>query len=214
MHKLILSILFFSMVYTFPVYTQNNVDFEGIIRVVKSNKTDTVTLIFMIKDNKVRIDELNKQGQTKKSTIVNIGTPEIYYLKPDKKLYTKITSYRLKESLDTSRILLKTGNYKNILGKKCYQWRLKIPDINTEICYWVSSESYPQFYAILSLIDVNLTEKYFLEIKDSKNVFPMLIVERSLLREWKSQIEVTEIKPMQLDNHIFEIPKNYTFFEK
>jgi hypothetical protein len=214
MNKLILSILFFLILYRAPVYAQNSNTFEGIIKVVKTNKTDTVTLVFMIKDNKMRINKLNKHQQIEKYAIVNLSIPEIYYLKPDKKIYTKIPSYNLKKSLDTNLVLLKTGNYKTILGEKCYQWRLKIPDINTEITYWVTSKKYPQFYTILDMFDNDITGKYLLSIKGNENVFPMLVVKRSLLREWKSQIKVTEIKKIDINNQEFEIPKDYTLFEK
>ena len=214
MHKLFFSILLFSMLYSAAVYAQNSNNFEGIIKIIKTNKTDTATLVFLIKNNKVRINELNKQQQIEKYVIVNISIPEIYYLKPDKKIYTKIPSYRREKSLDSNSVLLKTDNYKKILGEKCYQWRLKIPDINTEITYWVASKKYPQFYTILDMFDSDIAGKYFLSIKGYKNVFPMLVVERSLLREWKSQVEVTEIKKIDIDNQQFEIPEDYTLFEK
>lgn len=64
------------------------------------------------------------------------------------------------------------------------------------------------------MFDSDIAGKYFLSIKGYENVFPMLIVERSLLREWKSQVEVTEIKKIDIDNQQFEIPEDYTLFEK
>lgn len=215
MFKLIFSILLILKFSSVILFAQNSNNFEGIIKLVETSNTDTITFVFMFKNNKVRINELNTKNQIDKFAIININTSEVYYFKPDKKIYTKISSYRLNKTLDTNIIILKTGNYKYILNEKCYQWRLKIPNLNTEINYWVTTKKYPQFYtAMLMLNSRELKGKYFVEIEGSENVFPMLAVERSLLRKWKSQQKVTEIKETPIDNQQFEIPKNYSNLKK
>ncbi len=214
MQKSNLFILFVFLVFSLNIFAQQGNGFEGIIKIMKTNKTDTVYLTFQIKAGKVRIDEFNQAHKKEKYTIVDINIPQIIFLKPDKKIYTKISAYRLKADLDTNTQIIKTGNYKYILGEKCFQWRLKIPALNTEITYWVVSEKYIIFNKILSLMDSDIAGKYFLSIEGHENVFPMLVVERSMLREWKSQIEVLEIKNTSINNHIFEIPGDYKFFQK
>jgi len=214
MQKSNLFILFVFLVFSLNIFAQQGNDFEGIIKIVKTNKTDTVYLTFQIKGNKVRIDEFNQVHKKEKYAIVDVNIPEITLLKPDKKIYSKITAYRFKNTLDTNTQIIKTGNYKYILGKKCFQWRLKIPNLNTEITYWVAFEKYVSFNKILTLLDSDIAGKYFLSIDGHENVFPMLVVERSMLREWKSQIEVLEIQKTSINNHIFEIPDDYTFFQK
>ncbi|MCF6243043.1 MAG: DUF4412 domain-containing protein [Bacteroidales bacterium] len=181
---------------------------------MKTNKTDTIFLTLQIKANKLRIDEFNKTQQKRKYAIVDTSTSKIYFLKPEKKIYTKLSVYRLRQNLDTNLIIIKTKNYKNILGKKCYQWRLKIPDKNTEITYWVAAEKYFTFNKILRFLDSDIAGKYFVNINDYQDVFPMLIVERSLLREWKSTIKILEIKNTIIKDAVFEIPKDYKLLNK
>lgn len=214
MQKLKLAIIFVLSIFFSNIFAQAGNNFEGIIKILKTSKTDSIYLTFQIKNNKIRIDEFNKTRKKEKYTIIDLKIPQILFFKPDKKIYTKVSAFQLKNLLDTNTQVLKTGNYKYILGYKCFQWRLIIPDTNTEITYWVSNTKLNIFNEILSLLDSDITGQYFLTIEDHKNVFPLLIVKRSMLREWKSQMEVLEIKKLSINNRVFEIPADYTFFQK
>ncbi len=55
---------------------------------------------------------------------------------------------------------------------------------------------------------------YYLRIPETEGIFPMLSVERSILRSWKSKLEVINISKKNMETTLFEIPGNYKQFQK
>ncbi|PLX04928.1 MAG: hypothetical protein C0594_08520, partial [Marinilabiliales bacterium] len=97
--------------------------------------------------------------------------------------------------------VMQTRNHKKIHGQKCYQWRVKNKEQNTEIAYWVFDGNFDFFDDFLRLW--NRTEKhssYFLHIPETNGYFPMLSVERTSLRDKKMRLEVLNINRTVLDD--------------
>ena len=204
----------FLFILSFLFYAQNNDGFEGTIKIKRQTTKDTSLLVFFIKKENIRVDEYDNKMQLKKFALINLSNSEILVFKPNKKIYTSAPIFKQNKNIDSSIIILKTQNYQYLLGKKCYQWRLKVPKQNTEFTYWVSDENYPVFHQIMNLFNnFDKAGTYYYMIAGAKKVFPILIVERSLLREWKLRTEVVEVKKETVDSTVFVAPDNYKLFE-
>ncbi len=212
----LLIIYLFTAFFSTNIYAQSN-KFEGEIVFVRETLKDTSYLSYKIKGTKVRIDELDNNLKTKSYMIIDINAPIIYAVSPSRKLYTNmpIHPWDKENAPQSSFQVLKTENYKYIKGYKCNQWRVRNKKENTEIAYWVAFDQFVFFKKLLSLL--NLADKnseYYLRIPETAGVFPMLSVERTILRSWKSTLEVVNIKKSNMSTGLFEIPGDYKLFEK
>jgi hypothetical protein len=197
-------------------YSQTNT-FEGEIVFVRETLTDTSYFSYKIKGDRVRIDELDNEMRTKNYMIVNLDKPKIYAVNPTRKLYTSLPIQPWNHDNDpqSDYQVIKTDNYKYLNGYKCNQWRVRNKAENTEIAYWVADNQFVFFQKLLKLL--NRSEKsseFYLRIPETEGFFPMLAVERSMLREKKSKLEVININQKSMDEALFEIPKDFKVFQK
>jgi len=197
-------------------YSQPNT-FEGEIVFVRETLTDTSYFSYKIKGDKVRIDELDSEMNTKNYMIINLDNPKIYAVNPTRKLYTNLPIQPWNHDNDpqSDYQVIKTDNYKYLNGYKCNQWRVRNKTANTEIAYWVADNQFLFFQKLLRLL--NRSEKsseFYLRIPETNGFFPMLSVERSILREKKSRLEVININKKSMDEALFEIPKDFKVFQK
>ncbi|MFN8255566.1 MAG: DUF4412 domain-containing protein [Bacteroidales bacterium] len=191
-------------------------NFEGEILFSKETPEDTTIYNYLIKGNKIRIEELNHNYQLVNYMIVDVSERSIVALNPGRKLYADIPVHYWRADKDTSDFtILKTGNYQFIKGYKCFQWRVQNKKENTEVAYWVANEPvniFPEF-----LKTINLSEKtsiYFLMVPETDGYFPMLSVERSFLRELRMQLTVIKFQKKSLPVSLFEIPEGFRMFQK
>ncbi|MDA3780569.1 MAG: DUF4412 domain-containing protein, partial [Bacteroidales bacterium] len=104
----------------------------------------------------------------------------------------------------------KTGNHRMVNGYKCYQWRVKNKHRNTEIVFWVANNNFYFFEQLVKILNkTNEDFKFYSRITESYGFFPMLTVERTLLRKEKSRIEVLQITNEDINNSVFNIPSEY-----
>ncbi len=184
--------------------------FEGRIDLVEESQYDTFYYSYFIKDKYIRVDKFDENHKIIQTELINIEKKEIIVLSPSKKLYT-----RLKSSSDLilkgqNFTIIKTENTRQIKGKECYLWRVRNKELNKEVAYWVAENNYYFFNDFIKLL--NHTEKtfeFFEKIPDSQGFFPMLTVERTLLRKEKRRIEVIEIKSQKINDTMFEIPSGF-----
>jgi hypothetical protein len=190
--------------------------FEGEITFIKQTSKDTSFYKYKIKNNIIRIDELDKNYKLTNYLLVYIDKEEIYAINPEKKLYTKLPIHPWQKNKKSENYkIFKTENYKSINGYKCYQWRVKNKKENTEIAFWVTNDKFHFFYDFLKIL--NRTEKssiYYLTIPKTNGYFPMLSVERSLLRDFRLKLSVTKIEKKNLNSSLFKIPSEYKYFKK
>ncbi len=196
-----------------PLYSQ---EFEGEILFTKESTEDTTFYAYKIKGDKVRVEELDGKMQLINYMIVNISEKTILTLNPNRKLYADMPVHTWKAEKDTADFkIMITENYQIIKGYKCYQWRVQNKKENTEVCYWVSKEHFDFFPDFLKII--NRAEKsstYFLVVPQIQGFFPMMSVERSLLREQRMRLAVISIQKKILQASLFEIPAEYKLFQK
>jgi hypothetical protein len=192
-------------------------DFEGNLTIIKETFYDTTYFNFSIQKNMVRIDQKNTQKQVIQSIIINLDNEKITVLSPNYKLFTYIQSnYRNQDNLSNLSIL-PTQGYKIINGYKCYLWRVRDENLNSEISYWVYSSQYDFFQKVIRIL--NGTEDYsdlfysYAQIENSRGI-PILSVERTLVREEKSKITITNLSNRKVNPNIFVVPKDYKFMKK
>jgi len=190
--------------------------FEGEIVFTKETLKDTTFYSYKVKGNKIRIEELNRQLKMINYMLVDVSKPSVHAINPKRKLYVEMPTHLRLNFKDTTQFTIyKTDNYKNINGYKCFQWRVRNKKEKTEIAYWVCGDFFNYFADFLKLL--NREEKssiYYLHIPDTYGFLPLHAVERSLLREWKSNLEVLKIEKKNLSTALFKIPKDYKMFQK
>ncbi len=192
-----------------PVFTNN---FSGVVQFLEKSLFDTLLYNMYVYKNYIRIDKFRKKDNFE-SLIINLTENNIYILNHSKHLYSEIKAVEEKANFDSTFKIIKTGNEKNILGKKCKQWRVKNVKENTEVTYWVDSSNYGFFYYLIKVWNsTSKPNKYFQLISNSFNCMPLEIVERNLLRDIKSSINVTKIEYATVDTNTFKVPYNYTLF--
>ncbi len=213
--KVVLSFLILTgaFIFNFSSFAQ---EFEGEILFTKESTEDTTFYIYKIKGDKVRVEELDEKMQLINYMIVNITNKTILAINPNRKLYVDMPVHPWRASKDTAEYkILITDNYQIIKGYKCFQWRIQNKKENTEIAYWVSKDNFNFFSDFLKII--NRTEKsstYFLTVPQIEGFFPMMSVERSLLREHRMRLAVISIQKKLLPNSLFEVPAEFKMFQK
>lgn len=184
--------------------------FEGRINFVKESVFDTTYITIMVKGNRARVDEYDSHQRLISSRLVDFEGKSVIAVSPERKLYTTIQISDIPSNKRSGIEIRKTENYKEINGYKCYQWRVKDPQLNTEVAYWVVNERFDFFEKLLPMI--NRTEhslSLYQIIPEKEGFFPILTEERTLLRKDKLRIAVVEIIEANLNSSIFEIPQGY-----
>jgi hypothetical protein len=184
--------------------------FEGRINFVKESVFDTTYITIMVKGKMARVEEHDQNNRIISTRLVDLDGNTVTAVSPDKKLYTSISVSDSPKVKREGVEVIKTGNHKEINGYTCYQWRVRDPQHNTEVAYWVVSERFDFFQKLLPLI--NRTEhslSLYQIIPENDGFFPILTEERTLLRKDKLKISVLEIVEANLNPTIFEIPQGY-----
>ncbi|HOP03043.1 MAG TPA: DUF4412 domain-containing protein [Tenuifilaceae bacterium] len=209
MGKLLLS-LFLLLNYFICLSADGTKAFEGRINFLRETVYDTTYITIMVKGSMARIDEFDTQKRLLSSQLVDFEKEKIIALSPSKKLYTSIPVLNSKVVSNNNYVIKKTQNFKEINGYKCYQWRVRDPQHNTEAAYWVINENFAFFDKLVALI--NRTERSFALynlIPENEGYFPILTEERTLLRKEKLRIAVVDINEQNLHPSLFEVPRGY-----
>lgn len=207
LHKII-SILLFSI----PLSVMA-VGFEGSIQMVKESCFDTTYYTYYISDGNIRIEERNNKQVLLNIYLVNTDSNEVIVVNPGKKLYTRLQKKTVLAPGSDNFEIIKTANSKDVNGLKCIQWRVRNRNMNTEISYWVAQSDFYFFERLVKVL--NSTERsweYFTHIPGSKGFFPMLSVERNLVRDEKMRTRVVDISRKDIDHSMFKIPSGYKLF--
>ncbi|HBS86711.1 MAG: hypothetical protein A2W91_11835 [Bacteroidetes bacterium GWF2_38_335] len=194
---------------------ENKKAFEGSIKCVQQTMIDTLYYTYHVKGQKVRVDEHGKNNEVENSLLFDLDEKTIHAISPKRKLFMSIAVKPYVESDNDEYEIIKSKNNKVINGYNCYQWRVKNKKLNTEIAYWVAYDNFSFFEDFLKLW--NRTENsaiFFLKIPDVMGFFPMLQVERTLLREERTRQSVVDVEKKQLNDNLFEIPKDFKSFDR
>lgn len=187
-------------------------EFEGSIAFVKKSYYDTTHLNYYIKKNRIRIDKYNRQGgKLIETLLVNLDKETVTALHPEKKLYRPLSVVPECQTSKSDYEVKKTGNFRRINGHKCYQWRVRNEKLNTEIAYWVTKIQFDFYDDLLKLLQrTERTYRFYMQIPDKDGYFPMLTVERTLLRDERERLEVKNIARDKISESLFKIPEDFT----
>lgn len=184
--------------------------FEGYIEFRKTNLESSTYYKYSVKGDKVRIDELDTDGETVVATLlVDLSKKEMLALSHDRNLYMK-REYKPYPADDPDMQEIKSGNKKMILGKNCEQWRIKNEAKKSDITYWVTPGNFkffPQLLDVMGRKDNFAT--FYQHLSGIEGVFPMLAIEYDLLRNVRGKLEVVNIQEAEMEAEIFELPKSY-----
>lgn len=187
--------------------------FEGSITMVKESFYDTTFFTYYVSDGRIRIEERNSKKDLQTVYLVNIDKKEVFVIDPLKKMYTKLKKLNNSENAEEHFSIKKTDNYKLIKGVKCFQWRVKNSDKNSEISYWVTQNNFDFFEKMVKVLNqTDRSWEFFNRIPNSQGYFPMLYVERNLLRDEKMRTAVLSIEERTIDTSVFNIPKGFKMF--
>ncbi|MCD4832909.1 MAG: DUF4412 domain-containing protein [Bacteroidales bacterium] len=191
--------------------TNTNVEsFEGSIEMIQESYYDISYFTYFVKKENVRIDKFDNNHTLTQSLLINLEKEQIYILNPSKKLYTK-SDINSKPNPDSENFtILKTENSRMVGEYVCYQWRVKNMERNTEVSYWVSQNNFYFFEELVRLINnTDKTYEFFEKIPETQGFFPMLCVERTLLRKEKYRLYVINITNNAISDDIFKIPSDF-----
>jgi hypothetical protein len=204
-----LSIVISFILLLFPA-TADFESFEGRIDVVQKTHYETSYFSYFVKNNNVRIDKFDADRNLIQSLIIRIDKQEVFILSPSKKLYTQLEISTTDTIESGNYKILKTENSRIINGAECYQWRVKNIERNTEVAYWVLQNSFYFFDELIKLLNkTDQTYAFFEKIPDNQGYFPILCVERTLLRKEKLRTHVVNINNEKLNESKFNIPEDY-----
>lgn len=189
--------------------------FEGSIEFKRIMPNDTAVYVYHVKGDKVRIDEMGSDGKVVEgSMLVNLSDKKMTALSHDRKLFMD-RPYKKSDAPKMKLEVERSANSKFINGQNCTQWRVKNKEKDTEITYWVAEGKYDFFVPLLEIINrKDNFSTYYQQVPDTKGFFPMMAVERSLLRDERGRLQVTKVSAKSLDASLFEVPKSYVKVDK
>lgn len=208
MRKLLLPL--FILIFNISFAEKFSSSFEGKIILVKESVFDTTYITVLVKGSKARVEEHDKQNRHVSTRLVDLEELTVVALSPERKLFTNVQVGEFPKLNESKLTIRKTDNSKEINGYTCYQWRVRDPERNTEVAYWVVNERFDFFERLIQLL--NRTEHslvLYQVIPDKGGFFPILTEERTLLRKDKLKIAVLEITETNLNPRQFEIPQGY-----
>lgn len=200
----------------FFIVTAYSQKFEGRVDIVKKTLSDTLYYSYIIKDNFIRIDEYDKYKRLQKYYIINTKSNTITALNPNQKLYALLDVQKLEQNSSKDFEIINTGIYKYINGYKCYQWRVRNKSKNSEISYWIASDTFDFFTPMAGIsakIDDSFLSYMSLPTNQMKGEMPMLIESKTLLRVEKATYNVVTINKSSIDSSIFTIPNYYQNYQ-
>jgi len=197
-------------------YALPNVDkFEGSINLKRETIYDTTFVTIRVKKNLVRLDEYDNHKNIVSTYIINLDNENVLAFSPSKKLFYELKANRLMDHNLEDTVVIKTQNKIVLEGKSCCQMRVKCKSQDTEVAFWVTENNFDFFTAMNKILQkVKPDIDFFNYFPNVQGVFPMLIVERTLLRKEKQKVLVTAIQESHLNEALFRIPLGYQKIEQ
>ena len=187
--------------------------FQGMIKFTKTIGPVTANYVYYVKGDKVRVEELGENGEVQGIMIVDTKANTVKALSPERQMYIDVPNKRPAREMEV--YVQKTGKSETINGYKCSEVKVSGKSDGREVTYWVADDDFDFFIPMLETL--NRKDKlavYFMNIPDLAGVFPMVGVERKTDGVELSKLQVIEMNKTDLEVSMFEIPANYTKFER
>lgn len=184
--------------------------FEGKIKMVRKTFYDTNYIDYYVKGNQVRVERYSKGEDNVSSLIIDINSMKVFLLDSKRKKYTQLTVDEDLSNGGGNYKIIKTKNFREINGVKCYQWRVRNREQNSEVAFWVARKDLDFFNKLIPILSqIDGTYFFYEKIQGKSNFFPFMIVERNLLRKEKKRLAVVDIQRTSVSDYLFKIPSNY-----
>jgi hypothetical protein len=191
--------------------------FSGSIEFKYATQKDTTTNVYWVKNKHVKLDQFSRKGNNiEGSFLFDLGTNEIKFLNPKRKLWGKQKS-ETPQVVRGNCVVTKGSATKKFAGIKCTEYTVKNSDENTIITYWICSENFNFFIPLIKLWNRKDKQSiYFGQIKDLAEGQMPLMSEEKQLSDGKllTKLEVTTISKTSPPEGTFDIPAGYTKFEQ
>jgi hypothetical protein len=187
--------------------------FEGVMEFTKTTGPVVTGYKYYVKGDHVRIEEISAKGAVQGIMLVDLHDKTVTALSPDRKLYMDVPNMRLPR--DVKAEVKKTGEMREMDGYKCEKWVVKSPSEDRQITYWVAQDAFDFFMPMLETLNRKDEQAvFFLKFDGAKGVFPMMGVEQKMDGSEVSRLEVTKVAHGQQKPSLFEVPADYTKFER
>ncbi len=211
-----LIILHLIIILTLAVKASSNLyKFEGSIKLKKETIYDTSFVTIQVRGNLVRLDEFDCKKNLISMYIINLESEKVLALSPRHKLFYELSPSRAIQKPNDDATTINTENRMILDGQNCCQMRVKSIARDTEVAYWVAEKDFDFFMVMNKILrKVKPDIDIFSYFPDVKGLFPMLVVERTLLRKEKMKVLVTAISETTLNDSVFKIPLGYQKIEQ
>lgn len=187
--------------------------FEGVIDFKKTSGPVVTNYKYYVKGDHVRIEEVSSKGDVQGIMLVDTHDKTVVALSPERKLFMDVPNMRLPKEVETT--ITKTNETKEILNYKCEKWLVKSNAEDRLITYWVAADAFDFFIPLLQTLNRKDEQAvFFLEIADSKGVFPIVGLEQKIDGAEVGRLEVSSIAKGPQKDALFEIPAGYNKFER
>lgn len=187
--------------------------FEGTIGFTKNIGPVTAKYTYHVKDDMIRVEELDELGEIQGIMIVNTTSNTVVALSPERKMYIDVPNRRKTNQTDTD--VKTTGKTQTINGYDCEEWLVKSPEDGREVSYWVATKNFDFFLPMLKTL--NRKDKmalYYMDLPNAAGSFPMKGTEVKSDGMELTRLEVDLVKNEALSAELFEIPSDYSKFER
>ena len=209
-----LAIFFFLITLSTSVKASPNLDkFEGSIKLMKETVYDTSFVIIQVRGSQVRLDEFDSKKNLISIYIINLESEKVLALSPKQKIFFELSPSRAIQKPNDDATTINKENRMILDGQSCCQMRVKSIARGTEVAYWVVEKNFEFFMSMNRILrKVKPDIDMFSYFPDVKGLFPMLIIERTLLRKEKMKVLVTAISESMLSDNVFKFPLGYQRF--
>jgi hypothetical protein len=187
--------------------------FQGTIKFTKTIGPVTANYVYYVKDHMVRVEELGENGEIQGIMIVDTKANTVKALSPERKMFIDVPNKR--PARETEVFVQKTNKSKEINGYNCTQVKVTGKEDGREVTFWMADDDFD--FLIPMLETLNRKDKlaiYFMNVPDIEGMFPMVGVEKKTDGVELTKLQVSEVQRTDLDNSLFEIPADYTKFER
>lgn len=189
----------------------NAQSFEGVLEFKKQSPTDTLSYVYTVKGDQVRIDEIRSiTHRVVTSMLLNLETGTLHAINHEQKTWERRKptgkAIRPATSLATT-----TTHSKSLFGYKCIEYTVNNTSTNTTMSYWVASGKFDFFVPMLELL--NSTDdfaRFYLALPVKNGALPFLAVTYAASGKEVARMEVTRIEKKKVAEAQFSVPTDYT----
>lgn len=187
--------------------------FEGVIYFQKMENKEVSYFRYYVKDDKVRIEDVNEGGILNGILLIDMEDVSLKMLSCSAQMYIDVPV--AKESDKPKVKIDRTGEKKMISGIECELMKVVNTSNYSNFEFWISEGDYSFFIPMLKVLNRNDNIALaWLSSMMGSSYFPFEGIEYSSTGKELTKLEVIEMKEKELESDLFEIPANYSIFEK